>query len=91
MPTQQPFHLLKSTDSPPGVRIGDQGHACEGACGPPKVGGAIGAPEDVGVVVAQALVYELEHVLLVALPGLVHVPGGKARIPRPELCMGMQL
>ena len=60
--------------------------ACEGAGGPPKVGGPIGAPEHVGAVRAQAHVQQLADVLLEPLPGHVHVPGGEARVPRAKLC-----
>ncbi len=52
-----------------------------------KVGGPVGAPQNVGGVAAQAQVQEHGHVLLIALPGLVHVPHRKARVPRPELCI----
>ena len=71
-----------------GLLVGLNGPCtCKGSGGAAKVCGPIRTPEDVGVHVAQALVKEFVHVFPVALPGLVHVPGGKARVPCAKLCM----
>ena len=60
--------------------------ACEGASGPAKVGGPVGAPEHVGAVGAQAHVQQLVNILLVPVPGRMHVRGVEARVPCAKLC-----
>lgn len=71
-----------------GLLVGLNGPCtCECSGRATKMCGPIRAPENIGGHLPQALVKELVHVFLVALPGPVHVPVGKARVPCAKLCM----
>ncbi len=52
-----------------------------------KVCGTVGTPQNSGFSALQALVKQLGHVILEAVPRPVHVPVVEARVPCTELCM----